>query len=40
MVNNIVMGLALNRIPEAIKQRDGLTVLMLLAVVAICVDSE
>ena len=40
MISNIIMGLALNQIPQAIKQGDGLVILALLAVVAICVNSE
>ncbi len=40
MFSNIIMGLALNRIPNAIKQGDGLAVLVLLGIVAACVNSE
>lgn len=40
MIPNIIMGLALNKIPAAIKEGDGLAVLVLLGIVAICVNSK
>ncbi len=36
MIANIIMGVALNEIPKAMKQGDGLAILLLLGIVAVC----
>ena len=40
MFANLVIGWSLQQIPSAIKQKDGLAVLVLLGIVAVCVNAK